>query len=367
MSAMRIEKERRKLPAPAPETRQSVEKRLAWAAGTEQFQHRDPLYHVTENFKQSFDKMGRKHAREAAGGFSATPEGAATEEEAVERARREAAHQTERRHGNTGKPGQLLWTGNVPSALTEFSATAFQRGNLYASVLNGTGKMMLVSSLKRTVGEQGAKRLQEQTLLGTGSQIRNIPGRSPDQMAFNRTFARSALGIVVDTVRDARRTVDSMTDMALGTGELDDPGSTATMRTIYPFLDDSRERQLEAEYGEKLAKCTDPREKPILQNALIQTSELRAKKAQMKNEFISKLRFVSDRATETLAELEAPGVLDEIVSAVWTPEDTGTEEGSPPKGDSGADGADGREERIDPAELEGDAEPAGDGETAEPG
>ncbi len=307
-------KKSRKLPAvPAEETKQTADERLAWAAGSEQFSRRDPLYHVTENFQQTFDRIGKSHARAAAGGFtedSLSEDGAKTKESEEKQLQKKAGVAREE------EKSQRLWIGNAPSALTRFSNTAFQRGAMSASVLNGTGKMMLVSCLKRSVGESGPKRIQEQTLIGTGSQIRNIPGRSPDQMVFNRSFAKGALGIVVDTLRDARRVVDSMTDIAQGTGEMPTQDSM-TMKTIYPFLDDSRDAVLEAEYREKLAHCTDEREKPILQNALVQTLSLRAKKAQMKNEFINKLRFLSDRAVETLSELEAPGVLDELVSSVW--------------------------------------------------
>ncbi len=309
---MQIRKSKRKLAGPAPETRSTAEENLAWAADAQQFRHRDPLYHVTESFQQSFDRIGREHARQAAGGVM-QPE----TEAGAQRAGQEDRIPMRTPGVSGGEDGdQALWTGNVPSALTAFSETTFQRGAMSAAVLNGTGKMMLTSCLKRTVGESGPKRLQQQTLLGTGSQVRNLPGRSPDQMVFNRSFAKGALGIVVDTVRDARRVVDSMAEMAQGTGELHGEDSE-TLRTMYPFLDVSRELQLEAEYREKLASCTDAREKPIIQNALVQVLSLKAKKAQMKNEFINKLRFLSDRATETLAELEAPDTLDEIVSAAW--------------------------------------------------
>jgi hypothetical protein len=346
---MQIRKSKKTPASPVPETRQSAEDRIARAAGTQQFRHRDPLYHVTENFQQTFDRIGRSHARSAAGGFSE----AAPQEEA--QGREQTQTQTRARgaqrpaagaSGVREENGQKLWTGNVPSALTRFSDTAFQRGAMSASVLNGTGKMMLVSCLKRTVGESGPKRIQQQTLLGTGSQLRNIPGRSPDQMVFNRSFAKGALGIVVDTLRDARRVVDSMADMARGTGELYGQDSQ-TLRTMYPFLDNSTDLALEAEYREKLAGCTDEREKPILQNALVQTLALKAKKAQMKNEFINKLRFLSDRATETLAELEAPGVVDELVSAMQedqtaeAPEnpDEGAEDDAPDGSENNGTGA----------------------------
>ena len=101
---------------------------------------------------------------------------------------------------------------------------------------------------------------------------------------------------------------------------------------------------MEAEYREKLAACTDPAEKPILQNALVQALSLRAKKAQMKNEFISKLRFISDRATETLAELEAPGALEEIQAAVWGGREPDLPEN--PEEGAGGDAPDGSKNRA---------------------
>ena len=320
---MRIRKNRSLTQERSETPKRAAEENLAWAAGAERCLHKDPVYMVTENFRQTFDRIGRSHAMTLVGGFSAEE---LSEEERAQgngEQREPGAGGPEKKNARRGAGSaareagsQKLWTGNVPSALTRFSDTAFQRGAMSASVLNGTGKMMLVSCLKRAAGQSGPKRIQQQDLLQTGSQLRNIPGRSPDQMVFNRGFAKSALGIVVDTIRDARRVVDSMAEMARGTGELSSADS-GTLRTMYPFLDNSRDLALEAEYREKLAACTDAREKPVLQNALVQVLSLKAKKAQMKNEFINKLRFLSDRATETLAELEAPGALEEIVESAW--------------------------------------------------
>ncbi len=355
---MQIRKNKRTAAEPVPAAKQAAEESLAWAAGSEEYRRRDPLYHVTESFQQTFDRIGRSHAATLAAGF--TPED--PEEEAARRDKEPGSGENAREKAGRSAEGteKRLQTGNAAAALTRFSDIAFQRGAMSASVLNGTGKMMLVSCLKRTAGESGPKRIQEQDLLETGSQLRNIPGRSPDQMVFNRGFARGALGIVVDTLRDARRVVDSLADMARGTGELE-AADSGTLRTMYPFLDDSRDLAVEAEYREKLAACTDPAEKPILQNALVQTLALKAKKAQMKNEFVNKLRFISDRATETLAELEAPGALEEIQTAVWG----GREQDLPenPEEGAGDDAPDGSKNRADQTGVAG---PGADGTEAEP-
>ena len=52
-------------------TESRVRQQLAQAAGSDYFQYRDPVYHVTESFQQTFDRIGQSHARMAAGGFSA--------------------------------------------------------------------------------------------------------------------------------------------------------------------------------------------------------------------------------------------------------------------------------------------------------
>jgi len=336
-----------------------AKERIAWAAGTEQFHHRDPVYHVTESFQQTFDRIGRSHARRAAGfDEEKSPEEGAARAQTDAAPRKKPQRQAPGPASNDGG-GQKLWMGNTPAALTRFSDLAFQRGALSASVINGTGKMMLASCIRRTTGESGPKRIQQQTLFRTGSQVRNIPGRSPDQMVFHRGFANSALGIVVDTLRDARRIAESMAEMARGTGELAGEDSAAMLK-LYPFLDDSRDAALEAEYREKLAACTDEREKPILQNALVQTLSLRAKKAQMKTEFINKLRFLSDRAAETLAELEAPGILDELVSSAWGDESADLPEN--PEEGAQDDASDGSENGSGPENSAGEGENAAETE-----
>ena len=54
----------------------------------------------------------------------------------------------------------------------------------------------------------------------------------------------------------------------------------------------------------------------LLQNAYVRVQALIGKKAQMRNEFINKLRLIADRATEALTLFETPGFADELVQAV---------------------------------------------------
>lgn len=332
---MQIKKNRKALPLPEAETKKSTEAKFAWAVGATWLEQHDPLYHVTESFQQNFDRIGRSHAA-AAGGFRSEPEDAKHEEQTLSESEREQKDrkttEDDRRANTPGKESKDKRPEET-SPLTKFSEIAFRRGAMSSAVLNGTGKMMLVSCLKRTAYQNDAKKLQQRSLLVKSARVRPVPGHSPDQFLVNQGFARSALGIVVDTLRDARRVVESMTLIARSADEATQSDRAALYR-LYPFLDDSRDAELEAEYREKLAACTDERMKPVLQNALVKTISLRAKKAQMKNEFINKLRFISDRATETLSELEAAGIEDELVAAAFGEES----DELPENPDEGADG-----------------------------
>ena len=332
---MQIKKNRKTLLLTEAETKKSTEAKFAWAVGAAKLEQHDPMYHVTESFQQSFDRIGRSHAAAAAGFQS----------ESDDKEREETPRPESEREQTDGKPTEDGQKEKTPgkeqgkreqaetSPLTRFSEIAFRRGALSSAVLNGTGKMMLISCLKRTAYQYEPRMLPQRELQIDSAHVRPIPGHTPDQLLVNRGFAHSALGIVVDTLRDARRVVESMTQVARSADEPTN-ADRATMYRLYPFLDDSRDAELEAEYRAKLAACTDERMKPILQNALTKTLSLRAKKAQMKNEFINKLRFLSDRATETLSELEAAGVEDELVAAAFGEES----DELPENPDEGADG-----------------------------
>ena len=306
---------------------QTLRRQMAWAAGTEQFQHRDPLYHVTESFQQTFDAMGRRHAAQLAGEEPEreTPPGG----EPVRQGEEMPDPTSARSFYERGRPEDQ-------EMIRRFSETAFQRGTLAGAVLQGTGQMMLFSCLKKTVGQSQPDRWQQQKLFEAASPMRNVPGHTPDRVIFNRGFTDSAVGLVVDTLRDARRTVEDLRDLALGKSEMGEAGGD-TLRTMYPFLDDSRERGLLEQYRQQLRTAGEGQERAALQNAAARMEALIEKKAQMKLEFTNKLRFLSDRATEALEVFSQPGFSTALDQALR--EALGAEEPPPQEGEGGGDGA----------------------------
>lgn len=359
MSKLRIRRPE-PLPARGEAARQKLRRQAAWAAGTEQFQYRDPLYHVTEAFQQTFDAVGRKHAAALAEGETA---GTAEEEAGRENSpsgRGPEAENTSTRPFYEPRPEDR-------ALFMRFSETAFQRGTLSGAVVRGTGQMMLFSCLKKTVGQSQPDKWQQRKLFETGAVQRNLPGRMPSRVYFNRGFTYGAVGLVVDALRDARRTVDTMRDMALGAMGLEGSGGE-TLRAMYPFLDDSRERSLLEQYREQ-QKSAGPEAGAALQNAIVRMEALVAKKARIKEEFVQKLRLLSDRAVEAQALFEAPefsAVLDAALRrAVGAEEPPGGGEGVPDGTAGRAEGPpdggapEGAEPSRPPAGTEG-PDPGGD-------
>ena len=340
-----IQKRRRTVqphpPSPGRALEQAARRQLAWAAGTEHFQNRDPLYHVTESFQQTFDAMGQKHALEAAGERPEHTKGPDP-----------SAAQTGRENGDRADTASARSFYEEPQAqdqdmVRRFSETAFQRGAMSGAVLQGTGRMMLFSCLKKTVGQSQPVKEQQRKLFGTASQMRNVPNGGTGKVMFNRGFTDSAVGLVVDTLRDARRTVTDMQDLLQGSLHKTEAGSYGadTLKRMYPFLEDRQERELLVRYRAQLdgLGSTDGGEKGILQNAISRTRALIDKKSQMKNEFINKLRLIADRATEALAEFEEPGFTAALDTALRQavgaqPPDGGEEGADRGAADAGQDG-----------------------------
>ena len=333
--------------ASAPRKRESVIRcQLAAAVGAQWAKDRDPLYHVTEDFKNNFDLMGQRRAerfgiteetlgiREIAPGLSDAA-GKKSDEggQGAEAVRKSMADERFRRESDmdrmvepTGYPGSRLF-------LSRFSQLAFQRGTLAAAVLRGTGKMMLFSCLKRTVGQSQPKNVRQRMLFEGASVRRNLAGSPPNQTLFNRGAVDGAVGLVVDVLRDARRTVNVLGEMAGGKNALPLGSGAETLQKMYPFLADDSERALLEEYREQLETAATPGDRALLQHAVVKTEALIGKKQYMKERFITALRQVEDSATTALTEFSQPGFSEEIFSllqAAMPPEPP-----KPSKGDGG--------------------------------
>ena len=249
MSQIQTKRRVSSAPAEAP-LEQTLRRQMAWAAGTEQFQHRDPLYHVTESFQQTFDEIGRRHAAQLA---APQPNGAGASQTSQIPQEPQSAEIPDPTSARSFY--ERSWP-DEQGMIRRFSETAFQRGTLSGAILQGTGQMMLFSCLKKTVGQSQPDKWQQRKLFEKSAVRRGVEGHSPDKVIFNRGFSNTAVGLVVDTLQDARHTVEHMRDLALGKGELKE-SEAGTLRTMYPFLDDERERTLLEHYRQQLRTASE--------------------------------------------------------------------------------------------------------------
>jgi len=301
--------------------RQSVRGEISRAAGSGYFPNRDPVYHVTESFRQSFDEIGRRHMAELAGlspgGFQPSGSQPHAYAEGTDETPDSRFARPSRRDPTVSQQLYQMRSPEYQDAVRRFSETAFNRGIMAGAVMAGAGRMMLISCLKRAVGQPSVREMQRRLFEG-GSQTLNIPGHTPDTVVFNRGVADSAVGLVVDTLRDARSIVDDLAELANGKVDMGGGKGSGALLKLYPFLNDTRERGLLAGFKERLGSADDPDELQVLQNAYVQTQALIQKKSQMRNEFMNKLRFISDRAAEALALFETPGFSEDVAREVGT-------------------------------------------------
>ena len=324
--------------APAPVSEESVRRQLSVAVGAETFRHRDPIYHLTESFRQTFDRIGQIRAQgqepdlgamtrlyfmreetpgltEAGGERMAGSPGQETRE--TDEALPDATDMSSRYAPRD--PSQRL--------MDRFAEVAFQRGSLSAAVMRGQGKMMLFSCLNRSAGQERSRQVRERMLFQRSSSHSRISGSQGTLGITNKGFAESAVGIVVDVLKNARQALDSFTALAEGKG-----AGSGTLQKQYPFLTDSREQNLLAEYRGRLAQLKGPgteEQRAVLTRAQEKVEAVIRKKAQMREDFLQKLRYLSQSAAAAESEFSSKDFLQEALRAMGEEEEP--EEIEPPE------------------------------------
>lgn len=354
------ERKKARQPASGPPcvTEEMVKKQLSTAAGTEAFQHRDPIYHLNESFRQTFDLMGQQRARGDRPDLDSMLQVYMQDESPGLWGKDDAGTQTDlakSRPGIAGFSEDFLHKTSMNTdyeprdwdpqrrVMDRFADISFQRGRLSAAVIRGTGKMMLFSCLERTVGQQDVKQRKERKLFQSSSAHQMIPGRREDISITNRGFADSAVGLVVDVLKDARQVVDSLTALAEGKGG---PDGMGTLHKQYPFLTDAPERELLEQYRARLEELKGPgheEEREVLKRAQEKAVAIIAKKDQMKRDFLQRLRQLSHSAAEAEAAFTSEEFLRQAAQRLEPEKPEEPEQ--PPNDDGGETGDGGREPR----------------------
>lgn len=260
---------------------------------TGEYSDRDPVWRLNESFRQSFELSGREgienlekgNAQGNAQGKEDTYKG-----ESDLRTDSGNSNQQKTDFSNEYVPRK---GGEEETHLKRFSDMAFQRGGLSSAVMNGTSKAMFFSCLNRSLETPDVKMNRERKLFQQSSKHRNIPGTTRAKVITNPGFEQSAVGVVVDSIRDARYTMKHMEDIAKGKMG---PDGMETMRKQYPFLTDDREKDLLQKYKNQLGSATSDTQKNALNAGILKLEHVIEKKAQMKKQFLEHLRNLQDNA-----------------------------------------------------------------------
>jgi hypothetical protein len=296
-------KKRREAPARqdsgARELEVTTKRRLMSSLGVGSLANLDVSAHMLQQFRKESamprDSAGEEEKEEEGGREN-------TEEETAAGPEAEGAEQT--RQG-----GERL--GEAPFAM-KFSQAAFKHGDLTGAILRGeaSGRLMLMSGLKRAVGQSEPVKYRQRELFRSGASSRgNIEGRDAGEVVFNRGEEDSAIAIILNSLRTARKTVETLAEYVRGEGGLP-PGSGAdTLRRIYPFLDDGDDKSALESYEETLSKLgwtpKDEEKRRVLQRAAVKTRAAIDSKAQMRYRFLRHLEEMSERAERAIAVFDS--------------------------------------------------------------
>ena len=156
---------------------------------------------------------------------------------------------------------------------------------------------MLVSSLKRTIGQRGPLNAREETLRGSSSVHKNLL-QSDAQVIFNRDDVNSAVGLVVSSLRSARRVLDTFRQAACGSSATHDAG-ILTLQKQYPFLSDRADRETMSSYAarrQQLLAEGDERGAALLAHSIQKLQGVIQKKQEMRDRFATELQRMSENA-----------------------------------------------------------------------
>ncbi len=274
-----------------------------------EFSDRDPVWRLEESFRQSFELSGRERTEELEKGKAQDKTQGKEDVYKGESDLRTDSGNSNQQKTDFSNEYVPRKGGEEETHLKKFSDMAFQRGGLSSAIMNGTSKAMFFSCLNRSVETPDVKMNRERKLFQQSSKHRNIPGTTRAKVITNPGFEQSAVGVVVDSIRDARYTMKHMEDIANGKMG---PDGMETMRKQYPFLTDEREKDLLQKYKNQIGKTSSDEQKNALNAGIMKLEHVIEKKAQMKKQFLERLRNLQDNARKAEKMFMSEDFLSEL-------------------------------------------------------
>ena len=305
-----------------------IEMDLALGAGTTKVKSIDPIYHITESFRSTFEQSGQDKASQFV---------EKNDRNSIQEQRQEEPDQT-----TFGQEFPYNKSTTEEKARGDFygrfSEIAFQNGRLASAVLQNSGQTMFVLCMKRALGQSEPTYSMKSKLFSKSSEI--APLRNSLAKVVCNRYTNSAIGLVVESILSARQTLQLFERLASDDSEKAVPGMKDNIiRNVYPFLIISKDAERLVEYEEKLSELTllegntrDCKErneiggqKAVLVAGIAKTQGLIMRKRQLQNQFFDRLEQLLENSRKAEAFFTAPGfadnVVEELMDSLELPED----------------------------------------------
>lgn len=248
----------------------------------------DPVWYLTDNFVSTFNMTGKSMQEQ-----TPATDGTGVSRESEENQQNGLAQGKEWDFSPHYQASPLQQQNGL--FLRKFGQIAFDRGNLAAGILQGRGQLMLMSCMKRTVGQSQPTNIKQEKLFGGSSAHKRLPQKDA-QVIFNRNDVKSAVGLVVGSLQSAGRIFSVFDNAANSEGSPLEQESIDTLRQLYPFLSTTRDRDTIERYRMKLSclkeQGADGEAAGLLERGISKLQAVINKKELMKTQFITKLQML---------------------------------------------------------------------------
>lgn len=295
---------------------------ISQTSGSTRFDSRDPVYHLTNNFINRFDAVGKARAKEMAGKDSGRPKDDQSAESGdISREKRMA--QLRRKHDSPmyRHTQQALESGDF---VDRFSSYAFNGGNMAAAVMAGKGKMMFTACMSRALGRSFHGEQKEKQLL-SGSAVKAGVDGTHSEVMFNRD-AHSAVGITLDAIRGASTSLETFKKLANESGALKDTPvehrDIDTMPKLFPFMVTQKDKALIDSYKQRLKELEGDnsqqacRSRKTLEWALKKESAVLERKKSEQRRFLTVLNGMLANVNEAEKIFSADGFAESVLEEI---------------------------------------------------
>ena len=291
---------------------------------------RDPVSHVQDVFFTGFATHGRAMAQLEGAPFM--------EAKQPEMEREEAQQSAEQRQAPPTGGMEERYQGSAFGYANEqfyhrFADTAFSKGDLAAGVLQGKGKMMLVSTMKQALGQSPPDNERERKLWANTSAHKKLP-LGDARVVFNKGEVRSAVGLTVDSIASGRNALNDMREAALLCGR--SKGGGETLLRLYPFLSVEEDRQSLENIRRQLREAKGGQnadKQRMLEYGERKMQAMIEKKEAMRIRFIQLIDELSANAQRAEEEFSEAGFSDQLFRELYAyaPEEYDSGEDMPPE------------------------------------